>query len=424
LTWNQKKKIRTFLGLQRNAFVLSLTELLHDSGSHLVMSFWSLYILHLGGTLATLGLFSIIGGICNVFFQLILGYLSDKFGRKKQIILGGFIAALGPFLLTFANHWVWLIPGIIIMSFDGSLWSTRRALLADNVSINRRGQSLATFYMICGLSSSFFPAIGGIILDTFGLGFGFRLGLYYSGFAKIVQTLFNARFLTEDNTRTDSQLVPKEIRRFNVSSIKEIAREFFSPIVENKTLQVIMIGQIIVSVSLGLISRFTIVYAVDFIGLTKTEWGLITSISNLVNTILRIPMGTITDMYPRRLTILISYFVRTVYPFFFYNAKRFFHVLILTLINSIGRNIGNISWQALQLDITQSRERGRLYGIFGAMSGISAASPSLGAFLWDEYGPIVPFYMATAFRASAAIFFLFFLKETRTDARDGSSLDL
>jgi MFS family permease len=417
----EPKKTRTFLGLQRNAFVLSFTELLHDSGNHLVMSFWSLYILHLGGTIATLGLFSIIRGFCNVFFQLILGYLSDRFSRKKQIILGGFIAALGPFLLSFANNWVLLIPGIIIMSFDRSLWSTRQAFFADNVSIERRGQSLATFWTIFGLSSSFLPAIGGIILDTFGLGFGFRLGLYYSGFAKIVQTLCNARFLTEDNTRTDSQPVPKEFRKFDVSSIKEIVREFFSPIVENKTLQVMMIGQSIVSVSMGLVSRFTIVYAVDFIGLTNTEWGLIIAISNFVNTILRIPMGTITDMYGRRLTILISYFVQTIYPFFFYNAKTVFHVLILTLINSIGRNMGNTSWHALQLDITQSRERGRLYGIFGAISGyggiISAASPSLGAFLWDEYGPIVPFYLATAFRASAAIYFLVFLKEAKTDKR-------
>jgi MFS family permease len=417
----EPKKIRTFLGLQRNAFILSFTELMHDSGNHLVMSFWSLYILHLGGTLATLGLFSIIRGVCNVFFQLILGYLSDKFSRKKQIIWGGFIVALGPFLLAFANHWVWLIPGIIIMSLDRSLWSTRRAFFADNVGINRRGQSLATFYTIMGLSSSFLPAIGGIILDTFGLGFGFRLGLYYSGFAKFVQTLCNARFLTKDNTRTDSQPVPKEFRRFDVSSIKDIARNIFSPIVKNKTLQVMMIGQSIVSVSMGLVMRFTIVYAVDFIGLTKTEWGLITAISNFVNTILRIPMGTITDMYGKRLTILISYFVQSVYPFFFYNAKTVFHVLILTLINSISRNIGNISWQVLQLDITQSRERGRLYGAFGAISGyggvISAASPSLGAFLWGEYGPIVPFYMATAFRVSAAIFFIFFLKDTRTDKR-------
>ena len=364
--------------------------------------------------MATLALFSIIRGICNIFFQLVLGYLSDKFSRKRQIIFGGLIAALGPFLLTFADSWVWLVPGVIIMSFDSSLWGTRRAFFADNVSADRRGRSLATFYTIFGLTSSFLPAIGGIMLDTYGLGFGFRLGLYYSSFAKLVQTLCNARYLTEDTIDRDSKTLTKESRKFDLSSIKETIREFFSPVMENKMLQVMMIGQSIVSISMGLVMRFTIIYAIDFIGLTKTEWGLIMAISNFVNTVLRIPIGTIIDLYGRRVTILISYFVQAVYPFLFYNSKTYFHVLILTLIHRVGRNIGNTSWQALQIDITHSRERGRLYGIFGAVSGhsgvISILSPSLGAFLWEEYSPMVPFYLATVFRALAALFFLVFLK--------------
>ena len=48
------------IGLKGNALVVSLTELIHDSGIWLTDPFWSLYVLSLGGSLSDLALLFIV----------------------------------------------------------------------------------------------------------------------------------------------------------------------------------------------------------------------------------------------------------------------------------------------------------------------------------------------------------------------------
>ena len=209
------------------------------------MSFWSLYILHLGGSLATLALFSMISSFCSIVFQPLLGYTSDRIGRKKPVVFGGFLTALAPFLLAMANHWVWLIPGVIINALDKSLWSTRQALFSDSIDVEKRGTAFATFFTVFGLTSSFLPAIGGILLDQAGLDMGFRLGLIYQGTARLIQSLVNAKYIIEEKRlpERDVQPVSPGRIRLNFSSVKRFFMNIFDPIFGNKTLQVMIIGQ-------------------------------------------------------------------------------------------------------------------------------------------------------------------------------------
>jgi len=89
-------------------------------------------------------------------------------------------------------------------------------------------------------------------------------------------------------------------------------------------------------------------------------------------------------------------------------------VLILRSIITIGTSLGGPSRQALMTDVTHTSKRGRLFGTFGAISNVFRfPSPSIGAFLWEDHGPIYPFYLAGAIRFSAALFMLVFLKEPK-----------
>jgi MFS family permease len=356
-----------------------------------------------------------ISSFFSIIFQPLLGYLSDRVGKKKPIVLGGFLVALGPFLLAMANNWVWLIPGTILNALDQSLWTTRQALFSDSIDVEKRGIAFATFFTIFGLTSSFLPAIGGIILDQAGLDMGFRLGLIYQGTARLFQSLLNAKFIREEKKLSEQNVQPAsrgDGLRF--SSVKRFFADIVEPFRGNKTLQVMIIGQGLASFGMGLVGRFTVVYATDFIGLSKTGWGLISSVSNFINTIVRIPLGAVADKYGRTRCIIISGFIMPIYNILFFHAQTFMQVLILTLFVSIGRSLGGPSRQALMTDVTHTSGRGRLFGTFGSVSNIFRfASPSIGAFLWETNGPIYPFYLAGAVRFSAALLMLARLREPK-----------
>ena len=408
-----KSKI-DFLGIKGDALVVSITEFIHDSGGHLTRSFWSLYVLSLGGSLGTLALLSAIQGLCSLVFQPVCGYLSDRIGRKKPTVIGGFIVAIGPFLNAFASHWTGLIPGQIIGTIDGGLWSVRQALFADSAEPERRGVGFASFFTIMQIGSIFMPVIGGILLDMEGMILGMRIGLIYAGSAKVIQSLLNAKFLTESveaNRKIEKpqKLKSKEAKKIN---FKSPIKDFFQPIYANKMLQVMVVGSAAGSFSMGLLRDFTVIYAVKYIGVSKTEWGIVQSAAGWVNLLTRIPFGRLTDKYGRRKFILISYFTRPVFSAFFVHSQSFPHVLASQSLSTLSTNVQSPAWQALMTDLTPAEERGRVYASFGMLRrAFNAFSPTIGALLWENYGPVWTFYTSILLRMVVAFFFYLSLKE-------------
>jgi MFS family permease len=287
-------------------------------------------------------------------------------------------------------------------------------MFSDNIDVEKRGTAFATYFTVFGLTSSFLPAVGGMLLDQAGIGMGFRIGLIYQGTAKIIQSLINAKYVREKKLpERDTQPASKGDGS-HFSSVKQFFADIVEPFRGNKTLKVMIIGQGLASFGMGLVGRFTVIYAMDFIGLSKTEWGLINSVSNFINTIVRIPLGAVADKYGRTRCIIISSFIMPIYNILFFHAQTFMQVLILNIFVSIGRSLGGPSRQALMIDVTHTSRRGRLFGTFGSVSNIfRLSSPSIGAFLWETNGPIYPFYLAGAVRFSAALFMLALLREPK-----------
>jgi MFS family permease len=400
-----------FLGLQRNALIISITEAIHDSGIHLYSAFWPLYVLSLDGTLLTLGFFALLSGITGIITQPLLGYLSDKMGRKKPVVWGGVILSLGPFINAIATHWTWLIPGMIMDSIDQrGLFTARTVLFADGVPATKRGTAFASFWTIMSFSSFFMPLLGGLLLDHMGTIIGMRIALAYAGSVRVVQCVLNAKYIKE------KQIAKKPQVRGNTKISPTVLRssfgEVFRPITKNKMLQIMLVGSGISAIEMGITMRFMVVYAADVIHVTTTEWGFIQSAVGLVRLIMRIPLGSLTDKYGRRISIVISYALRPVYVFLSIYSRNYIHLLALNLIHALPESLRQSTWQALITDLTPTHERGRVYGGFGMVREAAVSlAPSIAATMWEGYGAKTPFYLSIGAASIAALIICTSLKE-------------
>jgi MFS family permease len=397
-----ERRLSGLLKLNHNALVISITELLHDSGSHLIWSFWSLYVLKLGGGVEILGLFTLITGVSSIILHPVLGYISDKVGRKKPVVIGGFIVSFFPLIMAFADSWVWLVPGVLLRAVDNGLWITRQALFTDNIESDRKGRSLATFYSIMSLTASFLPTFGGVLLDSMGVTQGFRIGLYFSFATYIIQSIFNAKYLQEPSRLPATH-------RLRRGDLRQFIRELISSIRNNRRFQTILLGQGILSFSQGLISQFTIIYAIQIIGLSKTEWGLISSSASFANLLLRIPIGTAVDKLSNIKGYILGIAIQSTYPILFFYSGFFGAILFSSVLNSLGGAFTQMGREALLVDIMPKEERGIMLGSFAAISNqgglFGSLSPTLGALIWDSYGPMYNFYLASILGGFSVIYY-------------------
>ncbi|MBN2040098.1 MAG: MFS transporter [Spirochaetes bacterium] len=101
--------------------------------------------------------------------KLILGHLSDVFGRIKIMILCGFLTAVGNTGIAFADNFYMLVLFVVVFGVGyGSLWAVYAASARDRFSMHNSGSILGLWALFHGLGSVLSPVISGWIIDSTG----------------------------------------------------------------------------------------------------------------------------------------------------------------------------------------------------------------------------------------------------------------
>ncbi len=407
MTIKDDTKPKYILGLRGNALVAATTEFLIDCGIFLTDAFWSLYVLALSATITDLGLLSLITGLIPALFIAPAGLLGDRVSRKKVVVYGGLLSGLGPIFNAFAPHWVFLIPGTLLSSINPMIRPARQALMADDISPEERGKAFSTVFTLMMLPDTFMPPIAGFFLDQIGLVSGMRYLLFVSGILRIVVALARQKMLREHEKHHH---VPAQSG--TPRSIRGAFTAMAQPLTSISFLRVMLAGSVMASFSMGLMMRFQSVYAVDVLGLTNTEWGLIVAGVGVIRVATRIPLGALSDRWGRRRSILINYFLQppTILAFAF--SRDFVALFISLAARIVAFNFGGAAWEAMIVDVTPANIRGASYGVMGTFEmGTQSSAPLLGSLLWETLSPEWVFYIAALGRIAAATTLFKYLRE-------------
>ncbi len=395
---------RTFLGMRGNALVMSVTEPIGQGVLFLASTFWPLYVLELGGSLYIIGLLSLISGLVRVFVQFPVGYVTDKMGRKRLVVWGGLIASFAPFAYFLASRWEHLITGVLLEAFTNMVLPARQAMFADAVDSDRRATAFAAIHTLFAISSTIMPVVGGFILEDVGLIPGMRIALLVSGVVMLIMGLTRAIFLEETMLFRETSS-----REFDV---KLVLLDMFEPVLSLKTLRVAVLGSFLYSLAVGFLRNYRVVYAVDIIGLSKAQWGLVAGGIGVIGILTRIPTGLMIDRLSRKMCIFASYIISPFFIVAFTLAMNFPQVLVIQMADNVFSYIQQPALEALAVDITSRSRRGRAYGALNMIPGIALTiGPILGALIWEASGAASAFYVSAMYSAAAAVILYVFLEE-------------
>lgn len=113
----------------------------------------------------TLSLFIFITGVG----QLVIGPLSDQFGRKKMLYISALCFALGSLMCALSPHIAWLLLGRLISSFGAcGMLVTAFALVRDLYSSEESAKMYCFLNGAIGISPTFAPILGGHLALHFG----------------------------------------------------------------------------------------------------------------------------------------------------------------------------------------------------------------------------------------------------------------
>ena len=121
-----------------------------------------------GGNTALIGLALGIYGLTQAFGQLPFGIASDKFGRKRVIIIGLVLFAIGSLIAAAATDLTWLIVGRAVQG-AGAISAAVTAFIADSTRDEHRTKAMAMVGASIGLTFAFSLVAAPMLYNRIGM---------------------------------------------------------------------------------------------------------------------------------------------------------------------------------------------------------------------------------------------------------------
>jgi len=131
------------------------------------------------------GLFGFAWALMQFVFSPIMGALSDRFGRRRVILISCLGLGLDYILMALAPNLVWLFIGRILSGITAASFATAGAYIADVTPPEKRAASYGLFGAAWGIGFVFGPGLGGLLGETW-----LRLPFWVAG----ALTLINAAY--------------------------------------------------------------------------------------------------------------------------------------------------------------------------------------------------------------------------------------
>ena len=373
MTENKEKKRGMFWFIRGNIRTLMICRVLWSWSTSIVYPYFSLYIIHLGGTSKEIGLINSLGIIAGMVLYPVGGYLADRAGRVKLIGYSTVFYALAHAFFVFAPNWQWLAVGQFLSQFLLFYVPAMNALSSDSLPPGVRGKGFAVMMAVPGAIRIISPVMGGWLITYYqnnsaltegaAIVQAVRLAWGVAFLTGLLVAYLRLRYLTETIEADESE-------RYSFKDAFKVMKESYQSIWESikwmdRSLRVIVVIEMAAAFFVAMSGPFWVVFATETVGLSAPAWGNINLISGLVALVFALPMGQIVDTWGAKKSILIGMFSAPVIIYFYQYAGGFWGVALALTGIALCNKIMIPGFSTLIANMIPRHRRGRLYSIMG-----------------------------------------------------------
>jgi len=371
--------------IPRTVWALGLVSLFMDLSSELVHSLLPVFMTTvLGASMLAVGIVEGVAEATASVVKLASGWLSDRLGRRKPLVVFGYgLAALSKPLFPLAGS-VALVLGarFIDRIGKGIRGAPRDALIADVTPNEGRGAAYGLRQALDSAGAVLGPlaAVGLMLL----LASEVRAVLWLAVIPALVSVAILVAFVREGTEKIASK------EKLSLRSAGGLGGKYWA---------IVALGAVL---TLARFSEAFLVLRGQDLGMALAFVPLVLVVMNLAYTAIAYPAGVAADR-GHRTALLIWGFVALIAA----------DLLIATTASVTALFAGVVLWgahmgltqgllSALVADAAPARLRGTGFGVFYLVSGVVLLPASvLAGWLWSTYGAAASFYAGAAFTAAA-----------------------
>lgn len=398
-------------GLPRNVYAIGFVSLLNDASSEIIYPLLPIFLsLSLGASPAIIGVIEGLSESTSSILKLFAGYLSDRFGQRKPLVVFGYgAAAVARTALALATSWPLALAARMADRIGkGIRGAPRDALIADSSEVEQRGLAFGFHRAMDHSGAVIGPLLAFVLLYVFAASadapttLELRHVFLVAAIPGFLSVVIAVAFVREAvrQPRTDGSAA----QRPRVS-LRGFSGNFL--------------------VFMGTLALFTLSNSSDaFLLLRATTVGVSTSTLPLLWAILHVSKvvtsivgGDLSDRLGRKRLIIAGWLVyAAVYAGFAFATTRW-EVWSLFIVYGAYFGLAEGAEKALVADLVREDQRGTAFGVYNLALGITVFPASLlMGVLWTYGGPQLAFLSCAGLGLVASLLFGLFVRRPAEDA--------
>src|SRR5438105_531351 len=392
------RRLADFFGLKRNLVILLIAIFVIGAGEELWMRFVPKYLQAVGSTVFVIGLYDALRTLLGAIYAYPGGVLVDIWGHRRAFIIFNSVSIVGYALVLLVPHWAAVIAGMFLfLSWTCFSLPATFSLVGAALEANRHSMGVGVQSVIKRLPIMIAPIIGGMLIDRFGVINGVRIALTVSIFLSAVT------ILVQRQLREEARVQLEKTDRWN---FWRSLRQFNSP------MRRLLLSDILIRFCERIPYAWVVIFAMDYIGVTARQVGVLIAIEMLAATLCIIPASYFADRRGREPFVIVTFIVFTLFPITLLMSRSFSALVIAFVIRGF-KEFGDTSRKALIIGYSESERRGQIIGAYYLVRDLIVSTGAiLGAYLWT-LGPALNFLGAAAFGAAGTVFYMKTIRQSR-----------
>ncbi|WP_297455467.1 MFS transporter [Persephonella sp.] len=364
--------------MRKYVIILGIVSLLTDISSEMIFPILPIFLeKFLYATKTQIGLIEGLAALITSFLKVFSGYLSDKIGKRKLLVVLGYtLSAFSKPLLYFATSW---IDVLWIRALERTGKGVRTAPRDAMISSFSEGKSGQAFGIHRGMDTAG-AVLGSLFTFLFLIYFGeteenFRKIFLYAFFPAIAAVVILIAFVKEPKiNKTSSEIkisfkdLPSDFKKF------VIIQSVFTLFTMNYTFIILKAND--VGISIG------------FIPLAYLLFNIVYAFSSF-------PFGIFSDKIEKTKAMLLTYILFSITSFVFLIKNSFFGWLGFIFYGIFMSGYEVVSRAFISDLIKSEKIKGSAYGIYHTLIGITSfLSMLIAGILWDKFGSYMPFLIS------------------------------
>jgi MFS family permease len=386
-------RVARALALERNTASVVGAMFLMALGENLWRRFIPKYLEALGAPVVAIGAYGSTEDLLDGLYQYPGGWVGDRHGRRRAMLLFVSLAALGYAIVAAAPVWPVVLVGLVfVMCWTSMASPTLFAVVGDALPRERRAVGFSVQAILRRLPILVAPTLGGLLIVTLGVRGGVRAGLLAS------IALAGVTLLVVRRMRLDARPVP------DTTGVAGVWRSLPAP------LRRLLLSDVFIRTCDGMVDVFLVLYAVNVVGIGAPAFGVLIGIQAATVMACSLPAARLADRLGRKPFVVATFIAFSCFPLAVVAAHSFAGLALAFVVGGL-REIGEPARKALILEFVRPDLRARGGGLYYLIRSLAIApAATIGGLLW-KVTPAVPFLLAGGIGLVGTVLFALTVEE-------------